>query len=55
MTTPYAREADEAVSSKWCKECGRLKGVGCACDLSFAEKIRRTSMVLPSSFRAVKG
>ena len=55
MTTPHAHEQDEAVASKWCKECGRLKGVGCACGLTFAEKIRSTSMVLPGSFRAVKG
>lgn len=54
MTTPNASEKNEAVSSNWCTECGRMKGVGCACGMTFAEKIRSSSVVLPANFRAVK-
>jgi len=55
MTTPHAHEADQAVASNWCKGCGRMKGVGCACGLSFKEKMKSQSMLLPANFRAVKG
>lgn len=54
MTTPSTREETRTVSS-WCPDCKRMKGVGCACGMTFAEKIRSASTVLPASFRAVKG
>ncbi len=29
---------------QWCSECGRAVGIGCACGLTFAEKIRSTQV-----------
>lgn len=28
---------------EWCKECGRMVGIGCACGKSFKEKIKDVS------------
>lgn len=53
--TPHAPEQNEAVSSKWCKACKRMLGIGCACGMTFAEKMRSQSLVLPGNFRAVRG
>lgn len=25
---------------EWCADCGRAKGIGCACGLTFAEKMK---------------
>lgn len=55
MTTPNAPAETEAVSSNWCGDCGRMKKVGCVCGLTFAERMKLVSVVLPASFRAVKG
>jgi len=39
---------------KYCKDCGRINGIGCACGLSFVEKMKTVSLTLPGSFRAVR-
>lgn len=39
---------------QYCKDCGRIKDIGCACGLSFVEKMKTVSLTLPGSFRAVK-
>jgi len=39
---------------KYCKDCGRIEGIGCACGLSFAEKMKTVSLTLPGNFRAAK-
>ena len=39
---------------RYCKECGRIVGIGCACGLSFVEKMKTVSLTLPGSFRAAK-
>jgi hypothetical protein len=36
----------------YCSECHRIKGVGCACDLSFDEKIKFASVYIPVHMRA---
>lgn len=36
----------------YCSECRRIKGIGCACDLTFAEKIRSSSVFIPPHMRA---
>jgi len=38
----------------YCKTCGRAEGIGCACGLTFAQKMKTQSLVLPGNFRAVK-
>lgn len=38
----------------YCGKCGRIDDIGCACNLTFAEKMKTQSMVLPGSFKAVK-
>lgn len=40
---------------EYCKTCGRALGIGCACNLTFKEKMRTQALVLPGSFKAVKG
>jgi hypothetical protein len=40
---------------QYCDECKRIKGIGCVCGMSFKERMKATSIVLPASFRAVKG
>jgi hypothetical protein len=30
---------DESESA-WCEDCGRLKGIGCTCGMTFREKIQ---------------
>ena len=37
----------------YCDECGRSIGIACACGLSFIEKMKSVSLVLPANFRAV--
>jgi hypothetical protein len=39
---------------QYCSVCKRIKGIGCACNLSFIEKVRTVALTLPGSFRAVK-
>lgn len=38
---------------EYCSDCTRIKGVGCACGLSFAEKVRSIPVHL-GTFRAVR-
>jgi hypothetical protein len=44
----------ESKKIQYCKDCGRIEGIGCACNLSFAEKMKTVALTLPGSFRAVK-
>lgn len=38
---------------KWCPDCRRMIGVGCACGLTFAEKVKTVPVNL-GTFRAVR-
>jgi len=38
---------------KYCEDCGRIEGIGCACGMTFIEKMKSQSLILPGSFRAV--
>lgn len=37
----------------YCGTCRRIKGVGCACGLTFAEKIKSVAATVPDNMRAV--
>lgn len=41
------------MSASWCPDCGRIVGIGCACDLSFAEKVKGQTVNL-GTFKAVR-
>ena len=40
--------------SNYCAECKRMIGVGCTCGMSFKDKVKTQSMVLPPGFKAAK-
>lgn len=37
---------------RYCPDCKRILGIGCACGLSFAERIKGVALTLPPEFRA---
>jgi len=39
---------------QYCEDCGRIIDIGCACGMTFVEKMKSQSLILPSSFRAAK-
>ena len=43
----------ESKKIQYCKDCGRIVDVGCACHLSFREKLKTVALTLPANFRAV--
>jgi hypothetical protein len=45
---------DQVTAAQYCDACRRIIGVGCACDLSFADKVKTTATVLPDTFKAVR-
>lgn len=45
---PCPRETPPA--SKWCPECKRLIGIGCACGLTFAQKAKALGLSVPRGF-----
>lgn len=47
-------DSDEPKKITFCDDCGRIEGIGCACGLTFAEKVRGVATQLPDSFRAVR-
>ena len=39
---------------QYCPDCGRSIGIACTCGLSFIEKMKSVSLILPANFRAVR-
>ena len=39
---------------QYCKDCGRIIDIGCACGMTFVEKMKSQSLIVPGSFRAVR-
>jgi hypothetical protein len=39
---------------EYCEKCKRIIGIGCACNMTFKEKIESQILSLPDSFKATK-
>ena len=52
MTTPEPSEIPEPEPAERCPECRRIVGIGCACGLTFAEKMRGLGLSVPRGFGA---
>lgn len=45
--------AGEGRTLVYCDDCHRIVGIGCACGLSFKEKIKGVAATVPDHMRAV--